>query len=149
TRFSRDWSSDVCSSDLTRLFINLGALDQFSKGEMLGYICDNSRISGKTIGKIDVKGVYSFFEVQNEVVDKIFSGFQNVDFEGRQVRIENAGAGRNEHKGDRKKRSYRPNGSADGRAGRGGFRQSKDRDTGGGFQDFSGKRKESRSKSRW
>lgn len=149
-------------SEYTRLFINLGALDQFSKGEMLGYICDNTRISGKTIGKIDVKGVYSFFEVQNEVVDKIVSGFQNVDFEGRQVRIEHAGEGRNESKGgDRRgKRGSRNHGGSE--HGGGGFRQRRERDNGGfgggfsggnngggGFRDFSGKRKESRSKSRW
>src|SRR5690606_10564729 len=44
-------------SDYTRLFINLGAMDQFSRGDMLGFICDNSRIPGKAVGKIDVKGV--------------------------------------------------------------------------------------------
>src|SRR5690606_23389941 len=88
-------------SDYTRLFINLGAMDQFSRGEMLGYICDNSRISGKSVGKIDVKGVYSFFEVQNDAVDKVLSGFKGIDFEGRQVRIENAGEGRGSDKGNR------------------------------------------------
>lgn len=144
-------------SDYTRLFINLGALDQFSRGEMLGYICDNTRISGKSIGKIDVKGVYSFFEVQNEVVDKIFSGFQQIEFEGRQVRVENAGEGRGESKGgDRRgKRPSRPQGASDqGGFGGGGFRQQRERNnggnSGGGFRDFSGKRKERKeSKSRW
>src|SRR5690606_2835223 len=112
------------------------------RGDMLGFICDNSRISGKAVGKIDVKGVYSFFEVQNDVVDKVFQGFQNVDFEGRTVRIENAGEGRGSDsgRGDRKKRF-------------GGGRSNSNAEHGsgnkGGFRDFSGKRKESRSKSRW
>lgn len=157
-RFGRSSSK----SDYTRLFINLGALDQFSRGDMLGYICDNTRISGKSIGKIDVKGVYSFFEVQNEVVDKIFSGFQQVDFEGRQVRIENAGEGRSESNGgDRhgKRPSRHPGSSDQGDFGGGGFRQQRERNnggyggggnSGGGFRDFSGKRKERKeSKSRW
>ncbi len=135
-------------SDYTRLFINLGAMDQFSRGEMLGYICDNSRISGKSIGKIDVKGVYSFFEVQNEVVDKVLAGFKSVDFEGRTVRIEQAGEGRGDSRGggrgdsrgrgdNRRKRSTRENNSKE----NGSF--------GGGFKDFSGRRKESKTKSRW
>src|SRR5690554_267331 len=146
-------------SDYTRLFINLGALDQFSRGDMLGYLCDNSRISGKSIGKIDVKGVYSFFEVQNEVVDKILSGFQNIDFEGRQVRIEHAGEGNSQSKGNerRGKRPTRHQGDQGGfgaAGGAGGFRKRRNQDEAsggsGGFRDFSGKRKERKeSKSRW
>lgn len=132
-------------SEYTRLFINLGAMDQFSRGDMLGFICDNSRISGKSIGKIDVKGVYSFFEVQNEVADKVISGFKGVEFEGRAVRIETAGEGRSESRGadrggnrggERRKRSSRDHNSRE--------------NNGGGFKDFSGRRKESKSKSgRW
>lgn len=120
-------------SDYTRLFINLGSVDDFSRGDILGYICDNTRISGKAIGKIDLKGVYTFFEVENTSVDKVFSGFQNVDFNGRTVRVENAGEGR----GERRSRSFR-NGGENGNRRR--------REHGGGFRDFSGKRRE---KSRW
>src|SRR5690606_38337458 len=107
--------------------------DDFSRGDILGYICDNTRISGKAIGKIDLKGVYTFFEVENTSVDKVFSGFQNVDFNGRTVRVENAGEGR----GERRSRSFR-NGGENGNHRR--------REHGGGFRDFSGKRRE---KSRW
>src|SRR5690606_757418 len=31
-------------SDYTRLFINLGSVDNFTRGDMLGYICNNTRI---------------------------------------------------------------------------------------------------------
>jgi len=47
--------------DYTRLFINLGSVDDFTRGDMLGFICNNAKISGKAIGKIDLKGVYTFF----------------------------------------------------------------------------------------
>src|SRR5690606_16646875 len=47
-------------SDFTRLFINLGSVDNFSRGDMLGFICDNTNVSGKAIGKIDLKGLYTF-----------------------------------------------------------------------------------------
>src|SRR5690606_33685784 len=65
-RFGRD----NYKSDYTRLFINLGSVDDFSRGDILGYICNNTQISGKAIGKIDLKGVYTFFEVENTSVDK-------------------------------------------------------------------------------
>jgi len=129
-RFSRNGYK----SDYTRLFINLGSVDDFSRGDILGYICDNTRISGKAIGKIDLKGVYTFFEVENTSVDKVFSGFQNVDFNGRTVRVENAGDGR----GERRSRSFR-NGNENG--------SRRKHENGGGFRDFSGKRR--REKSRW
>jgi len=48
-------------SDYSRLFINLGSVDEFNRGDLLGYICNQTKISGRTVGKIDVKGVYSFF----------------------------------------------------------------------------------------
>ncbi|WP_304068222.1 DEAD/DEAH box helicase [Pedobacter glucosidilyticus] len=138
-------------SGFTRLFINLGSVDDFTRGDLLGYICNNAGISGKSVGKIDMKGVFSFFEVENEVAEKVIEGFKKVDFHGRDVRIEVSGEGRSERRGgggpnrggDRERRSYGGGGSRSGggerreRSDRGGERSS-----GGGFRDFSGKRKE-------
>ncbi|HWK59761.1 MAG TPA: DEAD/DEAH box helicase [Parapedobacter sp.] len=133
-RFGRDGYK----SDYTRLFINLGSVDDFSRGDILGYICDNTRISGKAIGKIDLKGVYTFFEVENTSVDKVFNGFQNVDFNGRTVRVENAGDRQSDGRGERRSRSFRNGGGESGNR--------RKREHGGGFRDFSSKRRE---KSRW
>ncbi|MBK1438943.1 DEAD/DEAH box helicase [Parapedobacter sp. ISTM3] len=134
-RFGRDGYK----SDYTRLFINLGSVDDFTRGDILGYICNTTNISGKAIGKIDLKGVYTFFEVENSSVDKVFRGFQNVDFNGRSVRVENAGEGRGDSRGGEKRtRSFRNGGGESG-----GRRK---RESGGGFRDFGGKRRE---KSRW
>ncbi|SMO71198.1 DEAD/DEAH box helicase [Solitalea koreensis] len=83
-----DSNSMRAGSGFTRLFINLGSLDEFTRGDMLRYICDNSGIPGAKIGRIDVKGVYSFFEVVSEDVEKIFSGLNSIDFKGRTVRVE-------------------------------------------------------------
>ncbi|HVS93715.1 MAG TPA: DEAD/DEAH box helicase [Mucilaginibacter sp.] len=140
-------------SDFTRLFINLGSVDGFSRGDLLGFICNNTKISGKTVGKIDVKGVYSFFEVQNADVDKIFSGFKGVDYHGRDVRIEISGDGGNERRNgasnykkregsDRREGGYR-NGS-----GYNGDRRERNGSHNGGFRDFSGKRREDRKERR-
>ncbi|WP_343689123.1 DEAD/DEAH box helicase [Chitinophaga sp.] len=72
----------------TRLFINLGSVDDFTRGDMLRYLCDTSGVRGNKIGRIDLKGVYSFFEVENDVVDKFQETFKKADYNGRSVRIE-------------------------------------------------------------
>ena len=139
------------SHGYTRLFMNLGSVDEFSRGDMLGFICNTANISGKSIGKIDLKGVFTFFEVQDAEVNKVFDGFKGIDFNGRQVRIEVSGEGRSERGGssrggDRGGRGR--NGGFGGerrdRAGRGDRRErGGDR---GGFRDFSGKKRESKSR---
>ncbi|MGJ1432043.1 DEAD/DEAH box helicase [Sphingobacterium spiritivorum] len=148
----RDDRSRGGSKGYTRLFMNLGSVDEFTRGDMLGFICNNAKISGKSIGKIDLKGVFTFFEVQDEEVEKVFSGFQNVDFNGRNVRIEVSGEGRSESRGGGRSRGGDRGGRREGGY-RGGERRSggerrdrRDGGNGGGFRDFSGKRKESKSK---
>ena len=128
------YGRDGYKSDYTRLFINLGSVDDFTRGDILGYICNTTNINGKAIGKIDLKGVYTFFEVENAAVEKVFRGFQNIDYNGRTVRVENAGdAPGGEGRGEKRGRSFR---HGDGNR--------KKRE--GGFRESSGKRRE---KSRW
>ena len=141
-----DHGSRQGSKGYTRLFMNLGSVDEFSRGDMLGFICNTANISGKSIGKIDLKGVFTFFEVQDEEVNKVFDGFKGVDFNGRQVRIEVSGEGRSDRGGDRGGRSR--GGDRGGRGRNGGFggeRRDRNGDN-GGFRDFSGKRRESKSR---
>jgi ATP-dependent RNA helicase DeaD len=139
-------------SEYTRLFINLGSVDEFNRGDLLGYICNTTKISGRTIGKIDVKGVFSFFEVQNADVEKVMSTFKGVEFKGREVRIEISGEGTSHSRGgggDRREGGYRGGDRREGGGYRGGERRegggSREKNTSsGGFRDFSGKRREDR-----
>ncbi|WP_121808716.1 DEAD/DEAH box helicase [Mucilaginibacter kameinonensis] len=144
--------------NFTRLFINLGSVDEFNRGDLLGYICNTTKISGRTVGKIDVKGVYSFFEVQNEDVDKVMSSFKEAEYKGRPVRIEISGEGTSERReggyrggerregggyrgGERREGGYRGGERREG----GGYRGNERREhNGGGFRDFSGKPREDR-----
>jgi ATP-dependent RNA helicase DeaD len=156
----------------TRLFVNVGSVDDFTRGDLLGYICETTQISGKSVGKIDLKGVFSFFEVENAVVDQVYEGFKTAQYNNREVRIENAGArtgggdrGRRSGGGDR--RSSRPR-SGGGDRDRGGFRgesssggssygggrrersgsSSSNQRSGSGFRDFSGRSRDE-AKKRW
>ncbi|GAA4341333.1 DEAD/DEAH box helicase [Mucilaginibacter gynuensis] len=139
------------SSEYTRLFINLGSVDDFNRGDLLGYICNTTKISGRTVGKIDVKGVYSFFEVGNGDVNQVMEAFKTIEFNGREVRIEISGEGvssseRRSGGGGYKKREGGGGGGYRGGERRegGGERRERSGNTGGGFRDFSGKRREDR-----
>jgi len=151
---------DDTEAGFTRLFINVGSVDEFNRGDLLGFICNNAQISGKSIGKIDLKGVFSFFEVENDSVEKVYAGFKTVEFNGREVRIENAGARRessSRNGGSNRNRSShhsRPRtGGSNGSSYRSGAglndsnrRPREKQDS--GFRDFSG-RSRSESKKRW
>jgi ATP-dependent RNA helicase DeaD len=143
-------------SEYTRLFINLGSVDEFNRGDLLGYICTNGKISGRTVGKIDVKGVYSFFEVPNAETETVMNNFKGVEFKGREVRIEVSGEGTSTTRsggGDRREGGYRGGERREGgggynRSGGGERREGGHRGSGApsnaGFRDFSGKRREDR-----
>lgn len=74
-----------------RLFINLGKMDGLDKGRLLSLVCDRSGIKGKDIGKIDVKGAYSFFEVEKSQTETVRQHLHGFDYKGRIVRIEITG----------------------------------------------------------
>jgi len=138
-------------SEYTRLFINLGSVDDFSRGDLLNYICNTAKISGRIVGKIDLKGVFSFFEVPNEESAKVFEGFKGAEFNGRPVRIEVSGEGTSERRegGDFKRRDGGYSGGGNRREGgfnreRSGGYNGNSGSGGGGFRDFSGKRREDR-----
>lgn len=127
------------SGNHTRLFINLGSVDEFSRGDLLRFICDKSGINGTAIGRIDIKGVYSFFEVENNVLAEVQEGFKSVEFNGRGVRIEIAGA--SEGGGERRERSSsRPRSSGGERKSYGGGagRSTRERSSGSSYSSGGG-----------
>ena len=115
----------------TRLFINLGSVDDFTRGDMLRYLCDTSGVRGNKIGRIDLKGVYSFFEVENDVVAKFQEVFKKAEYNGRSVRIEmsqdgdkrrSGGSSRPPREGGSSGRRWEGSGSGGG-SGRPGFKK--------------------------
>jgi ATP-dependent RNA helicase DeaD len=128
---SRNGSAD-------RIFINIGRMDGLETGDLLGLICDYGEIEKTKIGKIDLKGAFSFFEVEKDVTEKVMKGFEGVEVRGRKVRLELSGDRREREGGfsggegyARKKRSF------DGPRGErksfgGGGRSGGDRSYGGG-----------------
>jgi ATP-dependent RNA helicase DeaD len=145
------------SDGYTRFFINLGSVDDFTRGDLLSFVCNNGKISGKAVGKIDLKGVYSFIEVMDDTAESLLNNFKGVEFNNRGVRIEKTadgdGGGSSRGRGSFGGGERRSGGgyAGGGRSG-GGERKSygggsgrrEGGNSGGGFRDFSGRSREDR-----
>jgi ATP-dependent RNA helicase DeaD len=90
-----------------RMFINLGKMDGLDKGRLLSLVCDRSGIKGKDVGKIDVKGAYSFFEVDSVVAEVVRQHLHGFEYKGRIVRIEVTGERPSEPKERREKKTFK------------------------------------------
>ncbi|HNP94062.1 MAG TPA: DEAD/DEAH box helicase [Cyclobacteriaceae bacterium] len=89
-----------------RIFINVGKMDGLDKGSLLGLICDFGEIKKAQIGKIDLKGAYSFFELEKGLAEKVFKGFEDVEVRGRAVRLELTSKKKEKYSEKKKERFY-------------------------------------------
>jgi ATP-dependent RNA helicase DeaD len=76
-----------------QLFINLGTADGFDKGKLLGYVCGISGISGENIGRMMIKDVYSFIDIEPDHFDQVMNSFKGANYKGRKVRVDEAQGG--------------------------------------------------------
>jgi ATP-dependent RNA helicase DeaD len=81
-------SSEDRHSTGSRFFINLGKMDNIDVSKLLEMLDDFCGIQKKDVGKIDLKGAYSFFEVEKEKTDAVMKGIHGIEYQGRQVRVE-------------------------------------------------------------
>ena len=66
-------------------------MDGLDKGRLLSLICDRTGLKGKDIGKIDLKGAYSFFEVEKSLTASAREHLHGFEYKGRMVRVEITG----------------------------------------------------------
>ena len=85
-RVDKHHADEVVGGD--RLFINLGKMDGLDAGKLLAMICDRSGITREKVGRIDLKGAYSFFEVDPDFSGVVRDHLHGFEFKGRVVRIE-------------------------------------------------------------
>lgn len=72
----------------SRFFINIGKMDGLDNTSLLRFVEDVTGIQKQSIGKIELKGAYSFFEVEKGNVDVVLQEFKGVEYKGRQIRVE-------------------------------------------------------------
>ena len=108
-------------TDGDRIFINVGKMDGLEKGNLLELICDFGEVTSAAIGKIDLKGAYSFFEIQKDKTAQVMKGFEGVELRGRKVRLEMTEPHKEKYSEKKKERFYgsKPQGSYRERSGSG------------------------------
>lgn len=86
----------------TRLFINLGKMDNFFPNELIGLLNGNTR--GRVeLGRIDLMKNFSFFEVDEKEAGNVVKALNRANWNGRKVSVEIAGEeGKEAPKGRRK-----------------------------------------------
>ncbi|MGB1103124.1 MAG: DEAD/DEAH box helicase [Crocinitomicaceae bacterium] len=71
-----------------RFFVGLGRKDGFNSGALLRLICDNTSVSKKDIGQIDILEKFSFFDANPKITRQILNGMQDANFDGKSFSIE-------------------------------------------------------------
>ncbi len=105
----------------TRLFVSIGQKDGLNVGSLKDFVSNVTEIPNANIYRVDVKGVYSFINVDAEQVEKVMTTLHGSDYKGRQVRVEvsgneSAGGRSRSGGGDRGGRSYGGGGDRGGRS---------------------------------
>ncbi len=88
----------------TRIFINLGTMDGFDKGSMFKYIVEKTGIPRNDIGRIDMKGVYTWFDVTSQSAQQVLEEFKGEIYNERKVRVDVADGARKKSDNNRSNR---------------------------------------------
>jgi ATP-dependent RNA helicase DeaD len=72
-----------------RVFINVGKMDGFeNKGQLLGFICNQSGIDGSSVGKIDLFDSFAFMGVDEGIGERLINAMNGKNIEDRDIRVE-------------------------------------------------------------
>jgi ATP-dependent RNA helicase DeaD len=87
-RDSRDFQGDT-----TRLFINIGTKDGFYKASFLQFILDMSDLRKDVLGRIDMKEMNSWVEIDKRAAVQMIRSLDGKKFKGRKIRMNDAETG--------------------------------------------------------
>jgi len=73
-----------------RLFVNLGTKDGFYKASFLQFILDMSDLSKDVLGRVDMKEMNSWIEIEAGAAKKMIRAMDGKNFRGRRIRMNEA-----------------------------------------------------------
>lgn len=76
--------------DYTKLFVNLGTKDGFYKASFLQFILDMSDLRKDVLGRIDMKEMNSWIEVDSGAAKQMISSIDGKKYKGRRIRMNEA-----------------------------------------------------------
>ncbi len=81
------------SGNYQRLFVNLGTKDGFYKASFLQFIFDMSDLKKEVLGKIDMKEMTSWIEIEPSAGKKMIKAIDGKNYRGRKIRMNDAESG--------------------------------------------------------
>lgn len=75
------------SADYTKLFVNLGTKDGFYKASFLQFILDMSELQKEVLGRIDMKEMNSWIEINKGAANQMIRSIDGKKFKGRKIRM--------------------------------------------------------------
>ena len=76
-----------------RLFVNLGTKDGFYKASFLQFILDMSDLKKEVLGRIDMKEMTSWIEIEPGAAKKMIKAIDGKNYRGRKIRMNDADSG--------------------------------------------------------
>ena len=90
---SRKEFSRGSSGGYKRLFVNLGTRDGFFKASFLQFILDMSDLKKEVLGKIDMKDMNSWIEIDKSSAQQMIRSLDGKKYKGRSIRMNDADSG--------------------------------------------------------
>jgi ATP-dependent RNA helicase DeaD len=91
---SRDESrGSSTGAGFKKLFVNLGTKDGFYKASFLQFILDMSDLSKEVLGKIDMKDMNTWVEIEGGAANQMIKSLDGKKFKGRRIRMNDAETG--------------------------------------------------------
>jgi ATP-dependent RNA helicase DeaD len=78
------------NGDYLRLFVNLGTKDGFYKASFLQFILDMSDLRKEVLGRVDMKEMNSWIEIDRKSAPKMISSIDGKKYKGRRIRMNEA-----------------------------------------------------------
>lgn len=97
--FARDRGTDTkgrkfgTRGNYQRLFVNLGTKDGFYKASFLQFILDMSELKKDVLGRIDMKEMNSWIEIEPSAAKKMIKSLDGKNYRGRRIRMNDAETG--------------------------------------------------------
>jgi ATP-dependent RNA helicase DeaD len=78
------------NGNMKRLFVNLGSKDGFYKASFLQFVLDMSDLKKDVLGKIDMKELNTWIEIDKTSASKMIKAIDGKKFKGRSIRMNEA-----------------------------------------------------------
>jgi len=91
--FGRKESAVGRNGNYQRLFVNLGTKDGFYKASFLQFILDMSDLNKDVLGRIDMREMNSWIEIEPLAAKKMIKSIDGKNFKGRKIRMNDAASG--------------------------------------------------------